>query len=436
MPSLGLRVRDPTKRSGCSRSARSVSAGDPLRLTSPISTPHRSISERVNETGSAVSEVSWRGTSWNMYSAGMVNVSFDARLAQKLAPHQPVHLFRIGGESDHRVDDPAPQCPGHGGTVSIDVDVDISRCDSPQSAGENPGRRSLLEPPTCCFLLLLEARSPIIFVDVNVMLRHDGRSRGDHVTTTPVINVLDPQFYVDPWASYRWLQDEAPVFRDPVQQIWVISRYDDVRSVEKDGVRFSSFDGSRPHIDHADESMINMDDPAHQAQRSLVLRRFTPRAIRGHEEQVRDIITGILDDVAPRGECEAIEAIASRLPAIMIGALLGYPHELWERVRHWSEQIMLLAGQTSPDGPPHVTHPGIVPVIGEFVEVTTALIEKRRSEPHDDLISLWAHAGGWDAKHILDEAIPRSRRRGRDDPHRHRFDDPGPRPSSRPTGQS
>ena len=175
--------------------------------------------------------------------------------------------------------------------------------------------------------------------------------------TTTGINVLDPQFYVDPWEAYRWLQDEAPVFWDPVQQLWAISRYDDIRSVEKDGERFSSFDGSRPHIDQrSDESMINMDDPAHQTQRSLVLRRFTPRAISGHEERVRDIVTGILDDVASHGECEAIEAIASRLPAMMIGELMGYPHELWERVRYWSEQIMLLAGQTSPDGPP-APHP-------------------------------------------------------------------------------
>jgi cytochrome P450 family 142 subfamily A polypeptide 1 len=225
------------------------------------------------------------------------------------------------------------------------------------------------------------------------------------ITSAGQINVLDPQFYVNPWDAYRWLQDEAPVFWDPVQHLWVISRYEDVRSVEKDGERFSSFDGSRPHIDQrSDQSMINMDDPAHQAQRSLILRRFTPRAIREHEERVREIVTRILDEVEPLGECEAIEAIASRLPAMMIGDLLGYPYELWERVRYWSEQIMLLAGQTSPDGPPHVTHPGIVPVITEFVEVTTDLINARQSEPRDDLISIWTHTG-WDTKHVLDETI-------------------------------
>ena len=45
------------------------------------------------------------------------------------------------------------------------------------------------------------------------------------------INVLDPEFYVDPWQAYRWLRDQAPVYWDPVQKLWVISRYDDVLDV-------------------------------------------------------------------------------------------------------------------------------------------------------------------------------------------------------------
>ncbi len=220
------------------------------------------------------------------------------------------------------------------------------------------------------------------------------------------INVLDPQFYVDPWQAYRWLRDEAPVYWDPVQKLWVISRYDDVLEVEKDTGRYSSSGGSRPHVDQREDmSMINMDDPGHQAQRRLVSRRFTPRAVRGHESHVRGIVTGILDAVAPLGQCEAIEAIASRLPAIMISDLLGYPRELWERVRCWSEQTMVLSGQTSPQGPPHAMHPGIPPVMREFAETTIELIQARRAEPRDDLISIWARTPGWDVRHILDETI-------------------------------
>jgi cytochrome P450 family 142 subfamily A polypeptide 1 len=226
------------------------------------------------------------------------------------------------------------------------------------------------------------------------------------ISVAPQINVLDPEFYVDPWDAYRWLREEAPVFWDPVQKVWAISRYDDILAVERDGALYSSFNGSRPHIDlSGDTSMINLDDPTHQAQRNLVARRFTPRGVRHHEDRIRQLVTEILDAVVPLGECEAIETIASRLPAMMIGELLGYPSDMWERVRHWSEQVMLLAGQTSPDGPPHHTHPRIIPVMQEWAEVTAALIEERRREPQDDLISKWAHTEGWDTKHVLDETV-------------------------------
>jgi cytochrome P450 family 142 subfamily A polypeptide 1 len=220
------------------------------------------------------------------------------------------------------------------------------------------------------------------------------------------INVLDPEFYVDPWQAYSWLRDEAPLYWDPVQKLWAVSRYEDVLGVEKDIGRYSSSEGSRPLVDQREDmSMINMNDPEHQEQRRLVSRRFTPRAIRGHESRVRDIVTEILDAVAPLGQCEAIEAIASRLPAIVISDLLGYPRELWERVRYWSEQTMMLSGQTSPEGPPHVIHPGIIPVIQEFAETTIQLIQARQAEPRDDLISVWAHTPGWDVRRILDETI-------------------------------
>ena len=228
---------------------------------------------------------------------------------------------------------------------------------------------------------------------------------GTGTEAPPRVNVLDPAFYVDPWDAYRWLRDEAPVFWDPVQKLWVISRHEDIMAVERDGARYSSFRGSRPHLDLRDEtSMINLDDPAHQTQRNLVARQFTPRGVRNHEEEVRAFVTRILDAVVPLGECEAIEAIASRLPSMVIAALLGYPPEMWERVRYWSEQVMMLAGQTSPTGPPHV-FPGIQEVMQDWSVVTIDLIEQRRTDPRDDLISLWAHTEGWPTGRVLDETM-------------------------------
>lgn len=224
-------------------------------------------------------------------------------------------------------------------------------------------------------------------------------------TEAPYVNVLDPAFYTDPWDAYRWLRDEAPCFWDPVQQLWVVTRYDDVMAIEKDGVRYSSFAGSRPQIDQsADRSMINMDDPAHQEQRKLVARRFSPHAVRGREDHVRALVTEILDPVVALGECEVIESIASRLPAMMIGDLLGYPRDMWELLRHWSERTMTLGGLNMAQGPPYVSHPDVVPVMVDFFEQTAVLVEARRAEPRDDLISIWA-AQGWETGHVLEETL-------------------------------
>lgn len=224
--------------------------------------------------------------------------------------------------------------------------------------------------------------------------------------TTPAVNVLDPDFYVDPWETYRWLRDESPVHWDETQRLWAITRYDDIVEIERRPALYSSHRGSRPHIDlRHDLSMINLDDPDHQAQRSLVSRRFTPRAVRDHEDHVRQIVTEIIDGVIADGECEAIEAIASRLPAMVVGEFLGYPPDMWEKVRFWSEEVMHLAGQTDPAGPPHETSPRIIEVMTDFFQTSMPLVAQRRAEPRDDLISVWAAQDGWTDKHVLDEVI-------------------------------
>jgi cholest-4-en-3-one 26-monooxygenase len=230
------------------------------------------------------------------------------------------------------------------------------------------------------------------------------------VASTPPINVLDPRFYVDPWDAYRWMQANEPVFWDAVQRVWALTRYDDVLHVEKTPRRYSSFAGSRPRLDQrGDHSMINLDDPVHQAQRNLVSRRFTPRAVRSHEQAVREFADRIIDDVVGKGSVEVVEEIASRLPAMVITELLGYPMELWPLIREVSEVTMLAAGQTKADGSePEFDHASADATL-RWRDVTLELIAARRAEPGDDLISVWANAETdgkpWDDLRVIEECI-------------------------------
>lgn len=229
-------------------------------------------------------------------------------------------------------------------------------------------------------------------------------------TDAPTINLLDPRFYVDPFEAYRWLRDNEPVFWDPIQRIWGISRHADLIEVEKNTKRYSSFQGSRPRTDQsADTSMINLDDPLHQQQRMLVARQFTPRAVKKIEDQIRGIVTELIDEVAPAGSCDAVEALASRLPAIVIGDKLGYPRELWPKLREWSEVTMYESAQNPADGSDQPRSPKSDAAIGEFAAATMALIADRRANPKDDLISLWAHSNSdvreWTDPEILTECL-------------------------------
>ena len=90
------------------------------------------------------------------------------------------------------------------------------------------------------------------------------------------LNVLDPVLYAgDPYPAYQWLRDEAPVYWDPVNEIWAVSRHRDVLAIERDPARYSSARGSRPLIEMT-ASMINRDDPRHQQQRKLVSAAVLP----------------------------------------------------------------------------------------------------------------------------------------------------------------
>ena len=88
-----------------------------------------------------------------------------------------------------------------------------------------------------------------------------------NVAAPPRVNVLDPAFYVEPWAAYRWLRDEAPVFWDPIQRLWAISRYDDVLFLNWQALRLQgltrfltsrSDSAVRPSSGHSPVMMLSM----------------------------------------------------------------------------------------------------------------------------------------------------------------------------------
>ena len=208
------------------------------------------------------------------------------------------------------------------------------------------------------------------------------------VSTDPrPLDILDGNFYVDdPYSRYAWLRENSPCHWDDINELWVVSRYDDIIEIEKQKNLFINSDtekgGYRPNIP-ADSSIIGCDDPLHLARRNLVSRRFTPRAVTKWEDEVNETVRQLLDPVLARGHGEIVSELAAPLPAMMIGLLLGFPDDMWSKLQHWSETTVALGG-----GPRYHEEAGIISAM-EFAGACADLYQAKKACPANDVMSHW-----------------------------------------------
>ncbi len=206
-----------------------------------------------------------------------------------------------------------------------------------------------------------------------------------------IIDLLDGEVYAArPYATYAWMRDNAPLYWDATNELWGVSRYDDIVEIEKRKDVFISSDqdkgGYRPNIP-ADPAMIGLDDPLHHLRRSLVSRRFTPKAVSGWEDDIRATVVRLLEAVeANGGHAEVVRDLAAPLPAMMIGKLLGFGEEHWEELQSWSERTIALGG-----GPRYFSEDGMVAAT-EFFQAASELYDAKQGCPLDDVMSIWTQA--------------------------------------------
>ncbi len=201
----------------------------------------------------------------------------------------------------------------------------------------------------------------------------------------PDFDLMDRDFYAhDPWPVYAWLREFEPVHWDEKNNLWWISRHEDVAHVSKHPEIFSSARGTRPQAMDPDSSMINQDDPRHTWIRNFLYKGFTPARLAAQQKAIRAIARRIVDKVAARGECEFVEDVAAQLPMATIGGFLGIPEPDFDRLRHWSDVMTL--GADAED----MTEVGAAFV--DYAEYVKKMIEDRQADPRDDLVSILVHA--------------------------------------------
>jgi cytochrome P450 len=198
------------------------------------------------------------------------------------------------------------------------------------------------------------------------------------------IEKLTPEFYANPYPTYRALREHEPVKRLP-NGSYFLTRYDDLVSIYKSTKLFSSDKkkeffpkfGDSLLYEHHTTSLVFNDPPAHTRVRRLIMGALSPRAIAEMEPDLIALVDRLLDGLAAKGRVELIEDFASAIPIQVIGNLLDVPMDEREPLRDWSLAIL----------------GALEPVIGEaqfargnnalrdFLGYLQILVERRRAKP-------------------------------------------------------
>src|SRR5207247_3665484 len=121
----------------------------------------------------------------------------------------------------------------------------------------------------------------------------------------------------------------------------------------------------------------------HHRYRKLVSPAFTPRRIAALEQRVGVLADDLLDAIEPGTEVELAETVAAPLPLLVIAELLGIPATDHEQFRSWSDAMIDAAMEPDVE---------TLRIAGELWHYFEAIVDRRRTDPADDVVSVLAHA--------------------------------------------
>lgn len=215
---------------------------------------------------------------------------------------------------------------------------------------------------------------------------------------------LTPEFFQNPYPYYAALREQGAVHWSAKLNMWLVPGYALTHEGLKDHTRFSNEDriavelATLPEADRAalaplaDElgtGLIHSDPPDHTRMRRIVSQAFTPRVIENQRRRTAGLVDELIDGMRAKGRCDFIEEFAFPLPILVISDLFGVPRADRDRIKVWSECITNLGSRSKPLA--ELARDALT-ATREMKVYFEAILDERRREPRDDLITILLNA--------------------------------------------
>ncbi len=195
-----------------------------------------------------------------------------------------------------------------------------------------------------------------------------------------------------PHEIFSQLRQEAPVWRHPDspgleqtcdESFWVLSRYEEIREVNRKSELFLSALGPGLGYEGNGLMLTDMDGQPHIRQRKLISSGFTPRMTRRLEDQAREWAVRIIDKALEKESVEFVQEVAYQLPMHMIADILGIPIEDRDWLFNLTNDVLLCVDPEHPV--PESEREGLAAqIFGYGQKMATA----KRGAPADDVLSV------------------------------------------------
>lgn len=202
---------------------------------------------------------------------------------------------------------------------------------------------------------------------------------------------------VDPYSVYKRLRDEQPAL--PVNTlmgvVYMITRYDDVLAVLKDGKRFSSRANARGIGIVMGRTILEMEGKEHVRFRNIISPFFGPRAMKAETgELVTGVVNRLIDDFAGAGQADLVQQFTFTFPMEVMANIIGVPVDDYHAFHRMALDLISVG-----DDPARGFQ-----AAQDLVTYLMPLMEARRAEPRGDLLSKLVHAEV-EGTHLTDEEV-------------------------------
>ncbi len=218
------------------------------------------------------------------------------------------------------------------------------------------------------------------------------------------------EFIKNPYIKMAEFRESTPVFWDEINDLFFFTRYKDVRSIQSTksfGTTFNHIDGFEETIKNQDIpitstaykrsdqfgtyenfwkseefSLLNLEGQLHKELRGLVAKAFLPRSVQQLLPFMEEISDELFNNLKGT-EFDMLKDYAQPYSVSIIGKLLGVPESDHLEFLDWSHKIVKMYDfEVSDENANNAEE-----AAKQFIEYTQNLLDKRREDPQDDMIT-------------------------------------------------